>query len=96
MIIGATLGRYFSKRFAKTILGGLRDGLHSRLYARFRRADASRRRFSRCLRCDDGPACPLRTPSVAEQVLPFAVLFGSMATLLQLSRKLELVVARAA
>jgi lipopolysaccharide export system permease protein len=35
-----------------------------------------------------------RTPSVAEQVLPFAVLFGSMAALLQLSRKLELVVAR--
>ncbi len=37
-----------------------------------------------------------RTPSVAEQVMPFAVLFGSMAALLQLSRKLELVVARAA
>jgi lipopolysaccharide export system permease protein len=37
-----------------------------------------------------------RTPAVAEQVLPFAVLFGSMAALLQLSRKLELVVARAA
>lgn len=37
-----------------------------------------------------------RTPSVAEQILPFSVLFGSMATLLQLSRKLELVVARAA
>ena len=37
-----------------------------------------------------------RTPAVAEGVLPFAVLFGSMAALLQLSRKLELVVARAA
>jgi lipopolysaccharide export system permease protein len=37
-----------------------------------------------------------RTPAVAEQVLPFAILFGSMAALLQLSRKLELVVARAA
>ena len=33
---------------------------------------------------------------MAEGVLPFAVLFGSMAALLQLSRKLELVVARAA
>ncbi len=33
---------------------------------------------------------------MAEQVLPFAVLFGAMITLLQLSRKLELVVARAA
>jgi lipopolysaccharide export system permease protein len=37
-----------------------------------------------------------RTPAVAEQVFPFAVLFGSMVTLLQLSRKLELVIARSA
>ena len=37
-----------------------------------------------------------RTPAIAEQILPFAVLFGSMAALLNLSRKLELVVARAA
>src|SRR5690606_18849554 len=36
-----------------------------------------------------------RTPSVAERALPFAVLFGAMAAFLQLSRKLELVVARA-
>ncbi|MGL5736134.1 MAG: LptF/LptG family permease, partial [Beijerinckiaceae bacterium] len=33
-----------------------------------------------------------RTPAVAEQVLPFAILFGAMATMLGLSRKLELVV----
>src|SRR5208283_5948453 len=38
----------------------------------------------------------LRTPTVAEQALPFAVLFGSMIAFLNLSRKLELVVARAA
>ncbi len=38
----------------------------------------------------------LRTPSVTEQVLPFAVLIGAMTTLLNLSRKLELVVVRAA
>jgi lipopolysaccharide export system permease protein len=37
-----------------------------------------------------------RAPAIAEQVMPFAVLFGSMAALLQLSRKLELVIARAA
>lgn len=37
-----------------------------------------------------------RTPAVAEQVLPFAVLFAALATFLNLSRKLELVVARAA
>ena len=38
----------------------------------------------------------LHTPTVAEQALPFAVLFGSMIAFLNLSRKLELVVARAA
>ena len=38
----------------------------------------------------------LRTPTLAEQALPFAVLFGSMIAFLNLSRKMELVVARAA
>ncbi len=38
----------------------------------------------------------LRTPSITEQVLPFAILIGAMTTLLHLSRKLELVVVRAA
>ncbi len=38
----------------------------------------------------------LRTPAIAEQVLPFAVLFGAMAAFFGLTRKLELVVARAA
>ena len=38
----------------------------------------------------------LRTPTLAEQALPFAVLFGAMIAFLNLSRKLELVVARAA
>lgn len=37
-----------------------------------------------------------RIPAFSEQVLPFATLFGVMAALLALSRKLELVVARAA
>ena len=38
----------------------------------------------------------LRTPTIAEQALPFAVLFGAMIAFLNLSRRLELVVARAA
>lgn len=38
----------------------------------------------------------LRTPSVAEQVLPFCVLFGTMIAFIDLTRKLELIVARAA
>ena len=36
-----------------------------------------------------------RTPAFTEQLLPFAVLFGAMATFVILSRNLELVVARA-
>ncbi len=36
----------------------------------------------------------LRTPSIAEKILPFAILFGAMGTFLTLSRKLELVVVR--
>ncbi len=35
-----------------------------------------------------------RVPAVAEQIFPFAVLFGGMFALLNLSRKLELVIAR--
>jgi len=38
----------------------------------------------------------LRAPAFAEQALPFAVLFGSMIAFLSLSRRMELVVARAA
>ena len=38
----------------------------------------------------------LRLPSLSEQLLPFAVLFGSIGALMGLTRKLELVVARSA
>ncbi|MDQ0315627.1 LPS export ABC transporter permease LptG [Amorphus orientalis] len=38
----------------------------------------------------------LRTPSLTEEFLPFAVLFGSIAAFIGLSRRLELVVVRAA
>ena len=37
----------------------------------------------------------LRVPSVSEQIMPFCVLFGTMATFLNLTRTLELLVARA-
>src|SRR4029078_8333916 len=37
-----------------------------------------------------------RVPQLSERILPFAVLVGSMSCYLQLSRRLELVVARAA
>ncbi len=39
--------------------------------------------------------CLFRAPSFAENILPFAVMFGASASLIMLNRKLELVVARA-
>jgi lipopolysaccharide export system permease protein len=96
MMIGATLGRYLSARFARTIAA-----VFLTVFALVYTLD-----FVELMRRagDAEGATPavmarlalFRTPTVAEQVLPFAVLFGSMAALLQLSRKLELVVARAA
>ena len=96
MLIGSTLARYISARFFRTIML-----VFATVFGLVFTLD-----FVELLRrAGDTPgATPMvmaqlslyRTPSIAEQVFPFAVLFGSMATLLGLSRKLELVVARAA
>src|SRR3954463_3365437 len=96
MLIGGTLGRYLSLRFLRTIMlvfGTVFGLVYTLDFVELMRRAA-----------DSEAATPglmaqlslYRTPAVAEQVFPFAILFGSMATLLQLSRKLELVVARAA
>jgi lipopolysaccharide export system permease protein len=94
--IGWTLARYFSLRFTHWILSVFLTvfGLVYLLdFVEFLR------------RAGDTPGAtvPLlallslyRTPVVAEQVMPFAVMFGSMGAFLALSRKLELVVTRAA
>ena len=94
MLVGATFGLYLSARFARTILlvfGTVFGLVYTLDFVELMR------------RAGDAPGASaglmarlalFRTPSVAEQVLPFAVLFGAMAPLLQLSRKLELVVAR--
>ncbi|MGO4571554.1 LPS export ABC transporter permease LptG [Microvirga sp. 2TAF3] len=96
MLIGATLGAYFSRQFLKTIFL-----VFATVFALVYTLD-----FVELMRRagDAEGATPalmaqlslFRVPAIAEQIMPFAVLFGSMATLLQLSRKLELVVARAA
>src|SRR5918993_2852209 len=94
VLIGATLGRYFSIRFAKTILmvfGTVFALVYTIDFVELmRRAGDAEGATASVM----AKLAFYRTPSVAEQVLPFAVLFGSMAALLQLSRKLELVVAR--
>ncbi|MHB2168056.1 LPS export ABC transporter permease LptG [Alsobacter sp. R-9] len=95
-MIGRTLGLYLASRFARSVIG-----VFLTVFALIYTLD-----FVELVRrtgdVADVPAALLaqlslfRTPSVAEQVLPFAILFGAMAALLNLSRKLELVVARAA
>jgi lipopolysaccharide export system permease protein len=94
--IGWTLGRYFFRRFTQWILGVFLTvfGLIYLLdFVEFLRRSGDTK----------GATVPLiamlslyRTPVIAEQVMPFAVMFGSMGAFLALSRKLELVVARAA
>lgn len=96
MVIGRTLGIYLAGRFIRAILG-----VFLTVFLLIYTLD-----FVELVRrtgdVADVPAYILaqlslfRTPSIAEQILPFAVLFGSMTALLNLSRKLELVVARAA
>ncbi|MBV9077256.1 MAG: LPS export ABC transporter permease LptG [Methylobacteriaceae bacterium] len=96
MLVGLTLGRYLSAQFLRTILIVFLT-VFALVYTLdfvelLRRAGDAEGATTAVL----ARLSLYRTPSVAEQVFPFAVLFGSMATLLQLSRKLELVVARAA
>src|SRR5918998_1619307 len=96
IIIGPTLGRYLGLQFVKTILA-----VFGTVFALVFLLD-----FIELMRRagDAEGATPgflarlafVRTPAITEQVFPFAVLFGSMTALLQLSRKLELVVARSA
>lgn len=96
MLIGWTLGAYFSRQFVKTI-----SMVFLTVFALVYTLDFVElmRRAGDTAGVSSAAVARLalfRTPAVAEQVMPFAVLFGSMAALLQLSRKLELVVARAA
>jgi lipopolysaccharide export system permease protein len=95
-MIGRTLGIYFGTRFLKSVAL-----VFFTIFGLIYMAD-----FLEMLRrASDKPNAGvlvvaglslLRTPAISEQVLPFAVLFGAMAAFINLTRKLELVVARAA
>ena len=96
MIIGATLGGYFSRQFLKTIFlvfATVFTLVYTLDFVELMRRAGDAENASAGLMAQ---LALFRTPVIAEQVMPFAVLFGSMAALLQLSRKLELVIARAA
>ncbi len=95
-MVGLTLTRYLSFTFAKAIFG-----VFATMFLLIYVID-----FVELLRrSSDAPSATaqlmaslsfLRVPAIAEQILPFAVLFGAMFAFLNLTRKLELVVARAA
>ena len=95
-MIGRTLSLYLAGRFARTVLAAF-GFVFALIYAvdlveMLRRAGDAPKATAPLL----AALSFLRTPTVAEQALPFAVLFGSMIAFLNLSRKFELIVARAA
>jgi lipopolysaccharide export system permease protein len=96
VIIGPTLGRYLALQFVRAILAVFGTVFCLVFLLDFielmRRAGDAEGATTGAL----AQLAFFRTPAIAEQVFPFAVLFGSMMALLQLSRKLELVVARSA
>jgi lipopolysaccharide export system permease protein len=95
-MIGMTLALYFAGRFAKMV--GAMFLLSLGLICAVSFVDL----FGRTAQVDGFSATRLalavilRTPSVAEETLPFAVLFGSIAAFVTANRRLEVVVARAA
>lgn len=95
-MMGGILSRYLSKQFLKTIIAiflGVFILIFSIDYLEMSRRMGDIEGVSSVFIFQ---LSLFRSPAIAEQVFPFAVLFGSMVTLLQLSRKLELVIARSA
>lgn len=96
MIMFSTLGRYLAMRFLRSV-GAVFAVLFVIIYLGdfvelLRRASDAQRASASLLAW----LALLRTPTIAEQVLPFAVLGGAMFAFIGLSRRLELVIARAA
>ena len=95
-MIGLTLSTYLARRFAKAVLGVVLVIFALVFVLDF--VETMRRAGD----VEDASAATIalislfRTPSIVEQTLPFAVLFGAMGAFLALSRRLELIVARAA
>ena len=96
MLLFTTLGRYLTLRFTRAILS---------VFSTFFFLIGTLDFVELMRRAGDSPIATTpkiimlalyRVPSVAEQIFPFAALFGGMFALLTLSRKLELVVARSA
>ena len=95
-IAGGTLARYFGLRFLATVLlvfAGIFALVALLDYIEMMRRVIDIPNVSRVLAAK---ASIYRVPQVTERILPFCVLIGAMSCYLNLSRRLELVVARAA
>jgi lipopolysaccharide export system permease protein len=95
-LIGGTLGRYIGMRFLNTVLmvfGGIFALVALVDYIEMMRRASDIPFVSAAL---VAKASLYRVPQIAERIMPFCVLIGTMACYLNLSRRLELVVARAA
>ena len=94
-MIGLTLGRYLSSRFFRMTIAVFATIFSLVFVVDFVELLRRTGNIAGVTTSSVAVLSFLRTPSVSEQVLPFCVLFGSMAVFLNLTRKLELLVARA-
>jgi lipopolysaccharide export system permease protein len=94
--IGGTLGRYFAMRFfiaAVATFGGVLILVALIDYIELMRRTADMPQVSALMVAQTSM---FRVPQVAERIMPFCILIGAMSCYLNLSRRLELVIARAA
>ena len=95
-MITGTLSRYFGLRFLNSVVGSFFGVVALAAHDRLCRAVAPRRRLAQCHRVALAKFHLFRVPQLTERIMPFTVLVGAMSCYLALSRRLELVVARAA
>jgi lipopolysaccharide export system permease protein len=96
MIIGGTLSRYFGMRFLTSVLGSFIGvvALAAMIdYVELMRRGAD---WPNATALVLAKISMYRVPQLTERIMPFSVLVGAMSCYLSLSRRLELVVARAA
>jgi lipopolysaccharide export system permease protein len=96
MIIGGTLSRYFGMRFITSVVGSFIGvvALAAMIdYIELMRRGADWPNATAWLLAK---ISMYRVPQLTERIMPFSVLVGAMSCYLSLSRRLELVVARAA
>src|ERR1700675_4806920 len=95
-MIPVTLSRYFGLRFLGTVMAVF-AGVFALIalidYIELMRRNSDVQNLSSLLAVKTSL---YRVPQVAERIMPFCILIGAMSSYLSLSRRLELVIARAA